>query len=226
MDENGIEGELYESKVDLDQDPVRLKPYKLGYVLEYVLEQEIEKYVKGGRWIRGTPAWTSPVFLHLVPKRRDLPDELRKEKLKHLSTEARSLDDWAGLIREHYSVRLVHDFRAVNKRTPLDVYPMPDVRDFRKFCQGKNYFSTLDLKACFYQIPLGPQASQVYGITTPFGTYIPKFLGFGPKSAPAASSRMLDRLLEGLSHVCAGRIDDIIVATETLDEHIQVLGEL
>src|SRR6185369_8321176 len=71
--------------------------------------------------------------------------------------------------------------------------------------------------------PLGKKAQDVFGIATPQGTYIPRFLGFGPKSAPAASSRIMDRLLDGLHESCSGRIDDVIVATETFDEHLEIL---
>ena len=226
LSEDGASGMEYETEVNLENDPVNLKPFKLGFVLEHILGQEIDKYVRGGRWKRGSPKWTSPVFLHLVPKHREVPEEITKNKLRNLPLGSSSLEDLAQLIREHYSVRLVHDYRVVNSRTPLDIYPMTDVRDFRRFTQGKRYFSIVDMKSAFYQIRLGLNAQQVFGITTPFGTYIPQFLGFGPKSAPAASSRLLHRLLDGLGEHCSGRIDDIIIATEDINKHLEVLGEI
>ena len=158
------------------------EPYCLGYVLEYFLHQEIQKYLKSGRWRRGSPRWTSPVFLHLVPKSREIPQEFLKNNLRWLSPQLfkgkKSLEEFADMIRNFYSVRLVNDYRRVNERTLLDVYPMCDVQEFRKFCRGKKRYSLIDLKSCFYQILLSQRAQNHLGIITPEGTFILDFLGF------------------------------------------------
>ena len=64
------------------------------------------------------------------------------------------------------------------------------------------------------------------GIITPEGTFYSEFLGFGPKNAPSASSRMLHGVLEGLQDHCIGRIDDIQVASEDEGKHLEILKEI
>ena len=225
----GIKDELFDLNVS-EGPEIRSKPYRLGYVLEYLLHQEVDKYLRSGRWRRGSPRWTSPVFLHLVPKQREIPKEYLKSNLKWLDPSQfqgkKTLEDIAEMIRAFYSVRLVNDYRRVNDRTLLDVFPMADVQEFRKFCRGKARFSIIDLKSCFYQILLSSRAKDFLGVVTPDGTYFSEFLGFGPKNAPAASSRMLNKLLAGLENHCMGRIDDILIATETDEEHLEILNEL
>jgi hypothetical protein len=166
----------------------------------------------------------------LVPKSREIPQEYIKSNLRWLSPEnsagKKTLEDLAELVRQFYSVRLVNDYRRVNDRTILDVFPMVDVQEFRKFCRGKRKYSIVDLKSCFYQIILSERARNYLGIVTPEGTFYSEFLGFGPKNAPAASSRMLTELLTGLEDNCMGRIDDILIATETDEEHLKILEEL
>jgi len=73
---------------------------------------------------------------------------------------------------------------------------------------------------------MSSRAKDFLGVVTPEGTYFSEFLGFGPKNAPAASSRMLNKLLSGLENHCMGRIDDILIATETDEEHLKILNEL
>src|SRR6185369_13250568 len=118
----GIKNTEYDVQVS-DGPEVQSKPYRLGYVLEYLLHQEVDKYLKSGRWRRGSPRCTSPVFLHLVPKSREIPQEYLKNNLRWLSPETsggkKTLEDLANLIRQFYSVRLVNDYRRVNDRTML-----------------------------------------------------------------------------------------------------------
>src|SRR5690606_19148648 len=60
------------------------------------------------------------------------------------------------------------------------------------------------------------------------GTFVPEFLGFGPKNAPSTSSRLLEEILSCLPQPLRintmGRIDDILIATLSLNEHLEILG--
>ena len=82
------------------------------------------------------------------------------------------------------------------------------------------------LKSCFYQIRLSAEARERLGIVTPEGTFYSEFLGFGPKNAPSASTRMLNTILMGLQEHCIGRIDDILIASATEEEHCRIHLEL
>jgi hypothetical protein len=223
---NGVIGIEYDIELQEDFRPVKSRPYRLGYILEYLLAEEIEKYVSSGRWSKGNPSSTSPVFLHLVPKQRNIPWEFPRSSLKSLQPGKRSLKEIADLVRSFYSIRLVHDYRRVNQLTHNDPYMMPGIQDFRRFTHGKKIFSLIDLKAAFYQISLTEKTKQALGITTPIGDFVPNFLTFGPKNAPAVSSRLLTLILEGLHESCMGRIDDIIVASSSIEDHMRILKKI
>ena len=48
------------------------------------------------------------------------------------------------------------DFRAINRRTLPDPYPMPDLADCLRRVAGTTCFSSLDIKAGFHNIPVHP----------------------------------------------------------------------
>ncbi|XP_062599575.1 uncharacterized protein LOC134261133 [Saccostrea cucullata] len=117
------------------------------------------------------------------------------------------------------------DFRAINACSQFDAEPMPNADDiFSKFANYK-VFSRIDLSKGYWQVPLTSSAKPKTAFQTSKGLFQFRVMPFGLVTAPATFSRLMRKLLYGMSNI-DNFIDDIIVFTEDLDQHLEVLHEL
>lgn len=84
------------------------------------------------------------------------------------------------------------DFRALNKVTTADAYPMPRMDDLLERLGGKSYFTKIDLKAGFWQIGLKQEHRQKTAFITPWVLYEFVVMPFGLRDAPATFQRLMN----------------------------------
>lgn len=125
------------------------------------------------------------------------------------------------------SVRFCVDYRALNKITRKDVYPMPRIDDALDTLQGAEYFSSLDLRSGYWQIPMNEADKEKTAFTTPDGLYEFNVMPFGLCNAPATFERMIGDVLRGLKwKTCLCYLDDIVIFSSTFKEHLQRLAQV
>ncbi len=123
------------------------------------------------------------------------------------------------------SNRICIDYRKLNKVTVFDGEPTPNADDIFAEVGKDKYYSTLDMTKGYYQIKMADEDIMKTGFVTPDGCYVFQRMPFGLVNSAASYNRMMRKMLSGLNCVEA-YIDDIMVHTETWEEHIKVLGEL
>ncbi|CAF4829920.1 unnamed protein product [Rotaria socialis] len=90
------------------------------------------------------------------------------------------------------SLRLVVDYKKLNAVTIKDSSPLPNMEDTRqKIGRGRSYFSKLDLKSGFYQIPITDQDKKKTAFITPFGLYQFNVLLMGLRNSPPTFQRVM-----------------------------------
>ena len=121
--------------------------------------------------------------------------------------------------------RFCVDFRKLNSITVFDAEPMPDVDAMFAKLSGHKFFSRLDLSKGYWQVPLTQSSCPLTAFQTPQGLFQFTKMPFGLVTAPATFCRLMREVLHNLANV-ENFIDDILVYTETFEQHVQVLYEV
>ena len=122
------------------------------------------------------------------------------------------------------TLRYCIDYRKLNSVTQKDSYPLPRIDDSLDSLGNAKYFSTLDLASGYWQIGLSEKAKLKSAFCSTSGLYQFRVMPFGLTNAPATFQRLMERVLAGLQwNICLVYIDDIIIFSRTVDEHIQQL---
>ena len=142
-----------------------------------------------------------------------------------------SMSEWASptvLIRKRdWSVCWCVDYRALNKATVKDVYPLPIIEECLDTLYGNCWFSKLDANSAYWQIPLAEEDRSKTAFTTKHGLYEFVRLAFGLCNAPATYSRVINLILRGLTwNMVLAFLDDIMVLGKTFHEHLGHLREV
>jgi hypothetical protein len=121
------------------------------------------------------------------------------------------------------AVRCVIDLRAVNEAIEDESYPMPRTDDLIDRVGRAKVLTKIDLSSSFHQVALDRESRQYTSFSTPFGQYQYCRLPFGLKTSPLKFSFVMDKALSDLHQFCGMYIDDIIIASETWEKHIDHL---
>ncbi|KAJ9519642.1 hypothetical protein QJQ45_013270 [Haematococcus lacustris] len=118
------------------------------------------------------------------------------------------------------SLRMCIDYRALNKLTVRDRYPLPRIDDLFDKLAGKRVFSSLDLQSGYHQIRITEEDVPKTAFLTPMGQFQFKVLCFGLTNAPATFQRMMNNVFKPLINECVlVYIDDILVMSNTPGPH-------
>ena len=116
------------------------------------------------------------------------------------------------------------DYRAVNKMTIKNSYPIPRIDDLMDRMVGAKIFSCLDLQQAYHQVRLNPEDIPKTAFTTPQGLYEYMVLPFGLSNAPSTFQAVINNILgPELRNCCLVYMDDIVVFSKTPEEHLQHL---
>ena len=158
------------------------------------------------------PCWTPPH--RIAPAWRD---PLKKEVTSWLEKGIikPSNSPWSSPVvpvrKPDGSLRLCVDYRALNKITTPDPYPIPRIDELIDELNGARYLTKIDLNKGFLQIPLNPGDQPKTAFQTPWGKYEFTRMPFG----------LMNALLQGMEEFAICYIDDIVVHSTTWEAHVK-----
>ena len=167
-------------------------------------------------------------FRQQNPVVRDIKQQQVKEMLPDEVIRP-SISPWASPVvmvkKKDGSMRFCVDFRKMNDATIKDAHPLPRMDDTLESLHCSQYFTTLDLKSGYWQVPIKEEDKKKTAFRTSSGQlYEFNQLPFGLCNAPATFSRLMDRTLAGLAwNICLYYLDDIIMFSATWAEHLERL---
>lgn len=180
-----------------DDIPIYTKSYRYPFVHRTEIQRQIQDMLRKGIIRHSISPWSSPIWV--VPKKLD----------------ASGRQKW----------RLVIDYRKLNDKTINDKYPLPNITDILDKLGRSQYFSTLDLASGFHQIEVNHKDIEKTAFNVEHGHYEFIRMPFGLKNAPSTFQRVMDNVLrELIGHTCLVYMDDIIIFSSSLQEHMSNLA--
>lgn len=129
------------------------------------------------------------------------------------------------------SLRLCVDYRALNKITRKNRYPLPLIQESLDRLKTAKYFTKIDLRAAYNLIRIKPGDEWKTAFRTRYGLYEYLVMPFGLTNAPASFQYLInDVLRDYLDNFVIVYLDDILIFSKTHEEHVthvkQVLKRL
>lgn len=124
--------------------------------------------------------------------------------------------------------RFCVDYRYLNAVTKSDAFPLPRVDDLLDQLGQSKCFSTLDLAAGYWQIPVDERSKEKTAFATQDGLFEFLVMPFGLTNAPAVFQRLMQQVLsrlksrDGADYVSV-YVDDVLIFSHSVEEHIQHL---
>ncbi|KAK3088363.1 hypothetical protein FSP39_018216 [Pinctada imbricata] len=176
--------------------PIRQRFYRQSPEVKAEMEKQIDEMLAADIIEESTSMWQSPVVM---------------------------------VKKKNGQLRFAVDYRKLNSVTKQQSFPLPrleDVFDTVGVSKAK-IFSTLDLASGFWQIPMDQETAHKSAFVTPTGVFQWKRMPFGLVNAPASFQALMTQVLKGLNwKFCLVYVDDILVMSNSFEEHIQHLQQI
>jgi hypothetical protein len=179
-----------------------------------------------------------PVSLELIPgskpyygKPFSIPkayEQVTKDEIKRLEslgllTQVAS-SEWAAptfiIPKKNNTVRVITDFRGLNKCLVRKPYPIPKIPDIFRGMEKFKFATTIDLNMGYYSMPLDEEAKKLCVISLPWGLYRYEVLPQGIKPATDIFQQRMNALHYDLNDVDTFLDDIMALGYSTFDDHL------
>lgn len=182
-----------------DDTPVYVKSFRHPPAMKTEISSQIKKLLDDNIIRPSISPYSAPVWI--VPKKADASGKRK--------------------------YRMVIDFRKLNDKTIEDKYTIPRIDEILDNLGRCTYFTTLDLAQGFHQIELHPDSIEKTAFSVPNAHYEYLRLPYGLKNGPSTFQRVMDNILKEYLHKsCFVYMDDVIVFSKSLQEHLSHLKQI
>lgn len=120
--------------------------------------------------------------------------------------------------------RMCCDYRALNKLTVREHFPMPHITDLLNQLRGSTVFTKVDLKSGFFQIRVEEGDEEKTSFITQHGQFQYRVMAMGLTNAPSTFQRVMSRVLKPyVGDFVALYLDDLLIHSKDMQEHVRHL---
>ncbi|GJW62307.1 transposon ty3-I gag-pol polyprotein [Tanacetum coccineum] len=160
-------------------------------------------------------------------------EELRKQLMKLMDAGyiRPSKDPYGALVlfkrKKDGSLQMCIDYQAIKKITIKNKYPIPLIADFFDQLGKEKYLTKLDLGSGYYQVRISEGDEAKMACVTRYGSYEFLVMPFGLTNAPVTFCTLMNKLFHPfLDKFMVVYLDDIVVYSHTLEEHVLQLKQV
>ena len=125
------------------------------------------------------------------------------------------------------ALRLCIDYRQLNKITVKDSFPLPRIDESLEAMDGAKYFSSLDLSHGYFQVTMHHDSVPLTAFRVPWGLFEFERMPQGLSNSPCTFQRVMETIFSDLNFTkLILYLDDILVFSKTLEDHLSTLDEV
>ena len=202
-------------KIDTgEHPPIKLRPYRTPLNNRKVIDNAIDEMLDANIIQRSKSPVSFPV---VIVNKKDAPNGFVWILEKSKSPVSFPV---AIVNKKDGSKRFCVEFRALNKITKSNYYPLPVIDDILALLGQAKYFTSLDLKSGYWQVLMDESVKKKTEFACHHGLFQFNVMPFGLTTAPATFQELMSRVFEGLDKFTVAYLDDILIYSTMLEEHL------
>ena len=188
--------------------PVSTKPYTIPLKYKSFIDEEIKLLEDAGCIFKSLSDWASPICI--VKKKPD-PSQPHKPQL-HMCIDYRKVNQSLATAHNNSNGKVVSTF------------PLPKIQELLGRLNRCKYFSSLDLHSGYHHISLTEEAKKKTAFVTADGKYQLNIVPFGLATTVSTFQYLMSTVLTSLNDFALMYLDDMLVFSETYDDHLHHLN--
>ncbi|CAF0786226.1 unnamed protein product [Adineta steineri] len=174
------------------------------------------------------PISAKPYF-KTIEQRKNIQHEV--DKMLRAGIAIPSTSEWSSpvvlLTKPDGTFRFIIDYRKLNVITKKDVFPQPSIEELVQRLGGHSWFTKIDMKAGYHQIPIQHKDKEKTAFVTQDGLYQFEVLPMGLTNAPASFQRLMHNIIgyNRWDYTCV-YLDDVIIFSNSFEQHMNHLQEI